>query len=1364
MEAARGRTERTFRYVVRAPGGDGSDVMNVDMKIDTRWVFQEADGGGEGPEERTGSPGAGEGTPRRQLEPPEQKLPAAVHRHEVAESGLRRRIRELELSEQALLGRVDVLRARVLQERSATLRAQEQLQSLQGELAHQDPQAGAEERAARRRRDEVLGQQAAALERGGRIQRCQRALARGQERVLRAQLQRLERDVLRLRRAARLPPAEPDCAARAPGPGGPQAARPRDLQARPERGAREREEAARGRRDQRATERRLRAQVEELRCCVFALQLSEIGLQSQVEDLARQNQSLRAQLGARAPADRARSTAPRVSVAWCVCLGCGDPMSGQFDSRILVLPGASSCSADRTLNPESCRMSGEPCTWGHAGAAGDPPVLAPDLETTAELPRDLVGSECSQLTLAEPSWDEELVLLLGGCLPGRCPASPLLPVQLACISEQRRAGGPGPEAFLLVQTPTLPHWRPAGASAPLLPLLLQEASPEELQAPQGLEARPPPAEGRPCQGDGRTRSRAASPGQEPSHPAPGGGPSGAWRFWAEGEEATVGPGRACRGTEEDHGDRCWQGEGSCEHLYWEASAGSPEGVQSKKGASGTQATAPRPGRGGELPLLLLQGEVSVLGEESPTHRGRAGGQARALQQLINGPCCSCGRGPEEAGPADREDHETLFFVEEEGETPSPRLALTAEPARHPWAPSQGQDWPGLGIDEFAKEVEACLQHLCQLACEARGRKWPPLAAENWTFVPRRRGCREGQRPGRALASQGVEMCGAGAANPTEQRADGEQGDAQVPGGGGVLPGAGPGLDGRSRGPPDEPPQPLGTRLPQQLHILERARRRLHQLVSGLKKERSQVLRENARLQGDQERWRRRMRSLQEERERDAQRLSALQRGEGALAGDVARLKRELDQYLRVISDLEDCNRDNYSKISELEEENEKLKGRVSRLLEAAAGRAGPSPGVLEQAALDAWELKARLSGLGVSYKELVRDVVLGVEDLVRACRGENEQLLRRIRVLERDVVLGVRADARPLGAARELVQERSTVGQGTAVEKGVQVSQFSGQLIPGVTLEEDMSMAGGWRGPSLCAENSSCGPDAGSAAPVLPGGCAGAAGARPGDTDGAGGKEAPSEEEEGRPWSPADPGQTLRTLDTQRRGLEAESPSEEDLRLCVRRLHLQVATLQCRLRDQGSAREEALRLRDQLKGKLDELQKNQREANLAVMPLKAQLASLVQKCRERNRLISRLLQELHRHGTADPLLAERARSMVTDVALAEYVATFLPSDVPEPPLPSGLAPDPGPSLAAVSAEPGVQEEPGVLEAPGFWAEPGVRARHPQEKGAMSHAVLQADGLAPPSELLSPVRILALHKELRQSIGSHPQVDKSPLEL
>jgi hypothetical protein len=164
-----------------------------------------------------------------------------------------------------------------------------------------------------RRKDEALARQAAALKRCGRVQRQQLGLVREQERVLRVQVQRLERDVRRLGHAAGLLLAQLQAADSSPimgssgpqflaGPlGDPEGEELSALRARAELAERERVKAVLRLREHSATERQLREQLEELRCCVYGLTLSEIGLHSQVEELAHQNRRLRAQLGHGSP-------------------------------------------------------------------------------------------------------------------------------------------------------------------------------------------------------------------------------------------------------------------------------------------------------------------------------------------------------------------------------------------------------------------------------------------------------------------------------------------------------------------------------------------------------------------------------------------------------------------------------------------------------------------------------------------------------------------------------------------------------------------------------------------------------------------------------------------------------------------------------------------------------------------------------------------------------------------------------------------------------------------------------------------------------------------------------------------------------
>uniref|UniRef100_A0A8D0YRB7 Uncharacterized protein n=1 Tax=Sus scrofa TaxID=9823 RepID=A0A8D0YRB7_PIG len=1084
---------------------------------------------------------------------------------------------------------------------------------------------------------------------------------------------------------------------------------------------------------------------------------------------------------------------------------------------------------------EACGSQGSDRAPGPSGSAGQPSqgsctcVLMSGPGTPADtLPGDLAGSDHAQVT-PEPSLGEE-ILLIWDCPLGQCVDGSLLPVELAWISEQKPAAPPARESFLLVQTSIPTPWgRPGDPALLPLPLLPLEASPEDLQAQQMLKVRPPlaPSATVPAGRGHRARSLDARLGQESPHAAdhrfPRTGPEDLKELWKEGgaparrlemrAKRTWGRKEGALG---DRGQPSQEGDGSLS-LSLEAGVRATEGALNETGASRPQAAAPCPWSKRELPLPLLQGEASMPteGPESSGRKGRGGGGGEEEPVMhLEGSSPAPSHVHREPGSEDSRGRETLFFLEEGGLPPSPGLALSpqgTEPTSQPWPPSKGHEGSALTIEEFEKEMEACFQQLSilKLGSGGRGGAASLLAGEAWSFAPRWHSGREDEHPQQALANQGLHCC-----FPEEAKLE-MRGDDVEPGGTEALgteslPRLGLDGVGLSPSPPEGSSQRGWNGQAQHPSALRRARRRFHRLMSGLKKERSQVFQDNAKLRAERERCCRRLRALEKERERHVSKIATLDQQNGALLGAISDLKGERDQCAQVIADLEDCNGKSYRRISELEEENDRLRGDLGRLGKAGSASIRKSRGATEPVTPENGELGALISQLGVRYKELIKDAARGIEDMIQAFRGENEALPRRIRVLEREVAAGSSPEGVRLLRAGGHRQEKSTmaVDRVNTVERGVQVTQLSGQLtasVPGPPSEQEMGLAGEWTEPRLSLENSRRTAD--STAPSLVRGNAARCSALQGSSDRAGVKEAPK-----RPWCPADQGQAPRSPHSgfQHRDPEAEA-SEEDLGLRVKQLCHQVRTLQCQLRDQNSAHralqasfEEATGLQGELQGKLDELQKRHHEANLAVTPLKAKLASLVQKCRERNHLITRLLEELHRHEGGNHLLSEMAHSMVTDVALAEYAATFLaPGDpetschldldveseqtadekaqkyllnpeldsvlqrplhseswpIPEAewpqtaqldslklPWPSGPMPDPGTGQASVAVEPGL---------PVQWL---------QEQGGRSRPVLQAAPLPPCPALRSPARILALHQELRQSVCSSAQVHQSLLEL
>ncbi|XP_047422558.1 uncharacterized protein C4orf50 homolog [Sciurus carolinensis] len=1452
---AQGRTEKSFSYVIRAPSDDGLDVTHVDVRIDTCWICRDLESDearGCLPEDAAEGPEVDTEVLRKQLESSEQKLLAAMDVHTMSESRLRSRIRELELSERTLLREVDRLRARVVQERSASLWAWGQLRAPQGELA---PQVRQEEsvvwrqrqqlqrlRGQLRRRDEALGLQAEALERCRRIQQCQLGLVRDQERTLRAQVQRLERDVQRLCRASGLLLAQRGTAAPALVPDKPglqvpidplkarkAAAELRALQERAERSEREREEAERRLREQRSRERWLRRQLEELRCCIYGLQLSEIGLQGQLEELAQQNQSLREELGAG---------------------GCS------LDGLGRVQEDSPSPPREEALDP--CRSQGQhDSARGPRASAGQllegPHTricsgAGPGPESTGELSEDHTGSEREQPPLAEPSSGGQTLLLVCGSSPARHTDGSLVPLDLAWISEGL-AVPRAQEPFLQVQTCTLPLRVLAGAPGPLLPLLLQEAPREELQETLGT--------GRPGWHCPQTRSLVASPCQgsprTSDHPFPMKGSEHGKDTWnKEGGAPAGGAGdrepRTSGRIEGELGGKCQLGQQSCGDLGLGSGVQSPGGVKGKSMALETQATTHCPWLWQACPEPLLQGEDSMEEPESlsrrqsvegcggslpeglsskegatpPATSSRAhgtsesrpagselpAGQSRALERRVPGKEDSppwCGGAlplPEESpGVGGQEEKEeglhqgasglgnrgvpqeldskqcqgkrTLFLAGEHGSLQPPGRAVSIEDTGPPPAPGKGQDRCSLQIDAFERDVEACFLQLNTLTLGSRGhpREVSLLAGANWNFAQGRQSGGEESREGTCQEQTvALDTCR-------------------------TLAGMAPDCEGASL----DPAVLLGNPLSTSQRALERARATFHQLLSSLKKERDQVLCDRAAPREDQEGRHHEACNLEAERAQQATQVSQLQQANRTLEGDLAGLRRELDQSLQAISHLEECNGESYVKISELEEENEQLK-RDLRLQKAKSESTRKSQGMMEHVTLENRELKALISELAISYKELIRDVVLGIEDMIRALKGENEHLLHRVRVLEQEVTLQTSGDRGcSLGGGQQ--PQESTMATAIKVctmDKEVQATPLSGQLATsacGAPSVEAVGVPGRQTGPALDLQDSRCG--AGSTTPSLvwrnaqvPSDLRG--------TGGAGGAAAQLETEEKRPWcshqghAPRSPRSGPQLQDT-----EADA-SEEDPRLCVRRLHHQVQTLQCQLRDQGWAHRElqvaqveALRLQEELTGKLEELQRKQREARVAAAPLKAKLASLVHKCRERNRLITRLLRELGRHGPTDLLLSEMAQNMVHDEALSEYAAAFLTPGLPETShglhvgsqemaaarvrehllsseidgvLRSSLCSEswPVPEWPAQTTPLDSQKLPLPLEPildPGRG--PAVVTMEP---GGEPPPVPQAHSLLPPSELLSPARILAFHRELRQSICSSSQFNKSPLEL
>lgn len=324
-----------------------------------------------------------------------------------------------------------------------------------------------------------------------------------------------------------------------------------------------------------------------------------------------------------------------------------------------------------------------------------------------------------------------------------------------------------------------------------------------------------------------------------------------------------------------------------------------------------------------------------------------------------------------------------------------------------------------------------------------------------------------------------------------------------------------------------PAELSGSPLPPMWCIHKRVGSSFLQLLDTPKKERSQVLLDNARLQGAQEGCHHEGHRCEKERAREVAKALRLEQTNRSLQGELDRLRRELDQCLQAVSDLEDCNGKSYCKISQLEEENEKLKGDLGRLHKAMSDSVRKAGSRMEHVTLENRELRALISELGVSYKGLIKDTMLGIEDMLWALQGENQHLVCRVQGLEREV-LQMSGDPREEKWCRQ-GNFKMAGNKGHTEDKEVQVTLLSGQLVTracGPPWDEKSGMTWGQAGPSLDLEGSRCGVVASSASSV----CAVTTGPQEANANGAKGDGARLQKEQETPRCSMQQGQSQRSL------------------------------------------------------------------------------------------------------------------------------------------------------------------------------------------------------------------------------------------
>ncbi|XP_052537990.1 uncharacterized protein C4orf50 homolog isoform X2 [Tympanuchus pallidicinctus] len=512
------------------------------------------------------------------------------------------------------------------------------------------------------------------------------------------------------------------------------------------------------------------------------------------------------------------------------------------------------------------------------------------------------------------------------------------------------------------------------------------------------------------------------------------------------------------------------------------------------------------------------------------------------------------------------------------------------------------------------------------------------------------------------------------------------------------------------------------KLPKSVLPLDGKKIGYFQLLSDLKEERRQCFKEIAKLLQDKENYIAKYNELMQEREGNLKRISLLEGEKENLLGSLAEIKCEQDKYRALVSELQECKTSCYQTISDLQEEKCVLKRAIDQIKKENAEQLGEFQKANADFVLENNKLKELMYSLGFSYEDLRKEKSLGTKENIVKIKEENKTQHYGARPRKVETACGVtqteedRRDPSGYFYSKEGRRSESYSAMKEQVERSKEELKAQQK-----ELEKSKKEAQKWYRELGFAETRYEEIKTYLTHVLSELDCL---------------KQEAEDKTLGKHHCKLTPMYTMKN-----------AQEMEENKISNKRLQQQILTLKAQLRDQTALQNQFHNLENrvellqaQLCEKTKELQKRKSEAMLTLAPLKAKLACLTRKCQERNSFIIRMHGEFHRRGFNNSKFDEEVRSLVNDVALAEYIDTFTTTCNQEM----------LPSSTDISEASGQSEN----------HEASVKVSR-MSRSIPATFLQEADGIhsshitpniytSSPVKLTSPERIIALHRELRQN--------------
>ncbi|XP_069061964.1 uncharacterized protein C4orf50 homolog [Pleurodeles waltl] len=217
------------------------------------------------------------------------------------------------------------------------------------------------------------------------------------------------------------------------------------------------------------------------------------------------------------------------------------------------------------------------------------------------------------------------------------------------------------------------------------------------------------------------------------------------------------------------------------------------------------------------------------------------------------------------------------------------------------------------------------------------------------------------------------------------------------------------------------------KMSQKLISLEQKKCTFFQLISDLGEERKNHSQRISELLHDKEKYLKKVYNMEEENIKVSEKNDVLDAEKQTLLGHVNNLKTEKEEHLKEIFKIKEEYAKSRQMLAQQQKDNTKLRNKIHKVRKEASDEVVASKEAMYSIISENKDLKELVLHLKGNYENVIKETMLGMEEIIKGLETENESLLNRIHQMETETALEISKQVEQILKERE--QLINTIGE-----------------------------------------------------------------------------------------------------------------------------------------------------------------------------------------------------------------------------------------------------------------------------------------------------------------------------------------------